>query len=1325
MNRFFTIILLAVCFGAALHAQSVPQGFNYQTVIRDATGSAYANQTVTLLFSIRNGAANGPISYTERHIANTNEYGLVNLVIGQGTVLQGDFNTINWGGGPKYLTASVETSPNVFDELGSTQLMSVPYALFALNGGGGGGSGDNWGSQTAQTDYSLKGSGTVGDPLGLSPQEAQPGQVLKWDGTKWTPQDDIANTGTNGGTITQINTNSGIVGGPITTTGTIGLSNTGVTPGTYGSATQIPVVTVDAQGRVSSVFTVVPSPGTIGINGGTGIAVQQNGTSFTITNIGDTNAGDDLTNTSQANGDVTGPFSNLQIAAGVVGNTELATNAVNTANIVNGAITAAKLNSMSATNGQVLKWNGTAWAPAADQGGSSYSAGTGISITGAAPNQAINNTGDTNAADDITNTSTSGGDVSGTFANLQIVANAVGTNEIANGSIATADLGDQAVTGAKIDDMGATSGQVLKWNGTTWAPATDNAGSGNITINAGNGIAVFGGGSTFTISNEGDVDALDDVTNVSQAGGDLSGVFSNLQLKTGVVGINELGNNSVASNNIINNSIVAADLNNMGATNGQVLAYNGSAWAPTTLSGGGAGDNWGTQTAQTNATLSGNGTQASPLGIAAQGATNGQVLKYTGVTWVPEDDTWGTQVVIANPTIAGNGTAGNPLRIATQSATMGQVLQYNGATWVPASVSGDNWGAQSAETDVTLEGDGTVANPLKIAKQGAVDGQVLQFDGSNWVPANVSGDDWGAQVAESDATIDGDGSAGSPLKIGAQGATNGQTLKFTGLTWVPANDTWGAQVVVANTTLSGNGTAASPLRIAAQGAASGQVLKWNGSTWMPGDDLVGTGGGTGNTYNAGTGINITGIGPNFTIDNTGDLDETNELQTLSLVGTALTLSNGGGTVNIPSGGNNYSAGTAISITGSAPNFTINNIGDPSSTNEIQALSLVGNNLSLSNGGGTVAIDPSSTNEIQSLSLAGNALTLSNGGGTVNLPAGNNYTAGTGIGITGSAPNFTITNTGDPSITNELQNLSLNGTTLKISGTNSTVQFDTLFSSGGLGLWKNNGTHIFNNNTGNVGINTNNPTTKLHVKGGGETVRIEGVDPMISFSASASGVDGFLWQRNGNFILGTQDSSNIILQTGASNSALTVGGVSGNVVIGAPDPGAAKLKVVHNAGGFMLENASGNNWEFFVQEGTGNLVLFTNPLGPQVPVGAFAPNGVYMSSDKKLKKNIVGLPSVLDKLNQLEPVSYKFNFQNEKDSESYGFIAQDVQTLFPNMVSTNPGRDGQPSSLMVNYSGLGVIAIKAVQEQQVQINQLKSENAELRARLDAIEAKLKK
>lgn len=63
-----------------------------------------------------------------------------------------------------------------------------------------------------QTGAALSGNGTTANPLNLSQQGAQTGQVLKWDGTKWVPQDDIANTGTSGGTVTQISTGTGLTG---------------------------------------------------------------------------------------------------------------------------------------------------------------------------------------------------------------------------------------------------------------------------------------------------------------------------------------------------------------------------------------------------------------------------------------------------------------------------------------------------------------------------------------------------------------------------------------------------------------------------------------------------------------------------------------------------------------------------------------------------------------------------------------------------------------------------------------------------------------------------------------------------------------------------------------------------------------------------------------------------------------------------------------------------------------------------------------------------------------------------------------------------------
>ncbi|MEO6037150.1 MAG: hypothetical protein ABIQ93_01975, partial [Saprospiraceae bacterium] len=591
MKNRILLLLLALCFSASLFAQFTPQGFNYQSIVRDNNGNAFMNQTVTLLFVIRSGAANGPVAYSEKQVASTNQYGLVNLVIGQGgTPLQGDFSTINWGGGAKFLTISVETSPNMFDELGASQLMSVPYALYAQNSANGGGGGsDNWGSQTVQTNPTLNGNGTGGSPLAIAQQGAQTGQVLKWDGSKWSPANDLNNPSGNNGTVTQINTGTGLTGGPISTSGTISLNNSGVTAGIYGGATQIPVISVDAQGRITSVFTSTVQPGTIGLTGAAGISVQQNGFNFTVTNTGDVNASDDLLLTSPFGGDVTGNYNDLQIkpnavgspeiADNAVGSSEISANAVTSIKISNGAVTAAKLDNMGASNGQVIKWNGIAWAPATDQSGSlNLTSGNGITITGTAPNLTITNSGDTNPGDDLTASSVANGDVTGTFSNLQLKADVVGTSELSNNAVETANIANSAVSAAKLDDMGASSGQVLKWNGTIWAPAADQGGSFNVL--AGTGIDVTPSGSTFVVFNTGDTDPNDDLTKTAQFNGDVTGTYDNLLIKTGAVTSTKLANNAVTTNAIINGAVTAAKINNMGAATGQVLKWNGLAWAP-------------------------------------------------------------------------------------------------------------------------------------------------------------------------------------------------------------------------------------------------------------------------------------------------------------------------------------------------------------------------------------------------------------------------------------------------------------------------------------------------------------------------------------------------------------------------------------------------------------------------------------------------------------------------------------------------------------------------------------------------------------------------
>ncbi len=124
----FTCLLIANCFALAtssLLAQS-PQGIPYQAVMRNADGSVMANSAVSLTFMIHDGTANGTVVYQESHSLTSNAQGLVSCVVGNGVESQGSFSNINWGSGAKFLHVMMGTT-----DLGTQQLMSVPYALYA------------------------------------------------------------------------------------------------------------------------------------------------------------------------------------------------------------------------------------------------------------------------------------------------------------------------------------------------------------------------------------------------------------------------------------------------------------------------------------------------------------------------------------------------------------------------------------------------------------------------------------------------------------------------------------------------------------------------------------------------------------------------------------------------------------------------------------------------------------------------------------------------------------------------------------------------------------------------------------------------------------------------------------------------------------------------------------------------------------------------------------------------------------------------------------------------------------------------------------------
>ena len=108
---------------------------------------------------------------------------------------------------------------------------------------------------------------------------------------------------------------------------------------------------------------------------------------------------------------------------------------------------------------------------------------------------------------------------------------------------------------------------------------------------------------------------------------------------------------------------------------------------------------------------------------------------------------------------------------------------------------------------------------------------------------------------------------------------------------------------------------------------------------------------------------------------------------------------------------------------------------------------------------------------------------------------------------------------------------------------------------------------------------------------------------------------------------------------------------------------------------------------------------------------------FTFSDRRLKANIGNLPSVLNKVLRLQPVAYEMKHHNPNHTKTFGFIAQDVKTIFPELVTvtqdTATGYPGISDLHALNYNGFGILAIKAIQEQQQQIEILRNEINELK------------
>ena len=143
ITLFSTLCFLL--FTLIVNAQTPPNAFNYSAVARNAAGQPIATTTIGIQITILKTSPTGASQYSENHFINTDAFGLFNLVIGAGAVQSGSMATIDWSNDNYYLKVGMDAAGGTnFLIMGTTQLLSVPYAMYAksagsLSGGGSGG----------------------------------------------------------------------------------------------------------------------------------------------------------------------------------------------------------------------------------------------------------------------------------------------------------------------------------------------------------------------------------------------------------------------------------------------------------------------------------------------------------------------------------------------------------------------------------------------------------------------------------------------------------------------------------------------------------------------------------------------------------------------------------------------------------------------------------------------------------------------------------------------------------------------------------------------------------------------------------------------------------------------------------------------------------------------------------------------------------------------------------------------------------------------------------------------------------------------------------
>lgn len=135
MKKVF-IAAMAILFSGSILMAQAPNRLSYQSVVRNSSGTLLANSQVGVRISILKTSATGAAQYVERHTPTTNANGLIDLQIGGGSLISGNYANINWTNDTYFIKTDVDpTGGSAYTISGTSQILAAPYALNGVMNG--------------------------------------------------------------------------------------------------------------------------------------------------------------------------------------------------------------------------------------------------------------------------------------------------------------------------------------------------------------------------------------------------------------------------------------------------------------------------------------------------------------------------------------------------------------------------------------------------------------------------------------------------------------------------------------------------------------------------------------------------------------------------------------------------------------------------------------------------------------------------------------------------------------------------------------------------------------------------------------------------------------------------------------------------------------------------------------------------------------------------------------------------------------------------------------------------------------------------------------